>query len=216
MPRACVHHPIFARVYAKASQAMEREVGEHRDRLLAGLSGRVIEVGAGNGMNFSHYPSEVTGVVAVEPEPYLRNLAEQAADQSSRPIEVVDGVAEELAADDGTFDAAVASLVLCSVRSPPTALSEMFRVVRPGGELRFYEHVRAESPRLRRVQRTLDATIWPFFTGGDHAHRDTATAIAAAGFTIEQMERITFPESRIPLPTSPHIIGSAIRSANNT
>ncbi|HSR25702.1 MAG TPA: class I SAM-dependent methyltransferase [Candidatus Eisenbacteria bacterium] len=185
---------------------------DHRRRLLAGLSGRVVEVGAGNGLNFPHYPSEVAAVVAVEPEPYLRELARRRAAHAPVPVEVVDGVADQLPAGDGTFDAAVTSLVLCSVADPLAALREMHRVVRPGGQLRFYEHVRAEPGRLRRVQRVFDATVWPLLAGGCHTGRDTAAAIEAAGFVIEQLDRFRFPESRMALPTSPHILGTARRA----
>ncbi|NDL58955.1 class I SAM-dependent methyltransferase [Phytoactinopolyspora mesophila] len=211
MPRAHVRHPVFARIYAKASRSMEREVGEHRSRLLTGLSGRIVEVGAGNGMNFTHYPPEVTSVVAVEPEPYLRRLAWEEALRAAVPVKVVDGIAEQLPLDDAEFDAGVASLVLCSVRHPAIAMAELFRVIRPGGQLRFYEHVRATSPRLSRVQRAMDATVWPSISGGCHAHRDTGTAIAEAGFIIEQMDSLRVPDTRLSPPTSPHIIGVATR-----
>ena len=191
---------------------MERAgVAEHRRRLLAGLSGRVIEVGAGNGMNFMHYPPEVTSVLAVEPEQHLRDIARHTARDAPVKIEVVDGVAEHLPADDEAFDAAVASLMLCSVPDQRLALGEMYRVIRPGGQLRFFEHVRADTPGLQRVQRLLDATIWPVVFGGDQTGRDTATAIAAAGFMIDSIDRFRFPEERITLPSSPHILGMASR-----
>ena len=97
---------------------------EHRDELLAGLNGRVIEVGAGNGLNFRHYPAAVTEVVALEPEPYLRQRAEQATAAAPVPVTVVAGVADALPADDAVFDAGVASLVLCSVpEQPPLSTS---------------------------------------------------------------------------------------------
>jgi ubiquinone/menaquinone biosynthesis C-methylase UbiE len=205
-------HPIFARVYVRISSAMEREGGaDHRDRLLAGLSGRVIEVGAGNGLNFGHYPPEVTGVLAVEPEPYLREAARRGAESAAVPIEVVDGVADDLPAADETFDAAVASLVLCSVPDQRAALREMHRVLRPGGQLRFFEHVRADTPGLRRAQRLVDATIWPRLLGGCHTGRDTAAAIEASGFELERLERFRFPEAGLPVPTSPHVLGIAVK-----
>jgi ubiquinone/menaquinone biosynthesis C-methylase UbiE len=203
-----VSHPIFARFYAWASPRMERAgFGERRDQLLDGLAGRVIEVGAGNGMNFAHYPPEVTRVVAVEPEPRLRALAEAA--EAAVSIEVVGGTADRLPADDATFDAAVASLVLCSVPDVPAALAEIRRVLRPGAQLRFFEHVRADTPGLARVQRILDATVWPTFGGGCHPDRDTRAAIEAAGFTIDEIDQLRIPETRIPAPTSPHILGVA-------
>src|SRR5829696_969452 len=202
-----VSHPIFARFYAWMSPRMEKAgFGELRDQLLAGLSGRVMEVGAGNGMNFPHYPSEVTHVLAVEPEPRLRELAEARATEASVSIEVVDGTADRLPADDASFDAAIASLVLCSVPDVPAALAEIRRVLRPGGQLRFFEHVRADTPGLARVQRVLDATVWPTLGGGCHAHRDTRAALEAAGFSIEEIDQLRIPQTG---PTSPHILGVA-------
>ena len=189
---------------------MERAgYGERRDQLLAGLAGRVIEVGAGNGMNFAHYPPEVTRVVAVEPEPRLRVLAEAEAAKAPVPIEVMEGTADRLPVDDDSFDAAVASLVLCSVPDVPGALAEIRRVLLPGGQLRFFEHVREDTPGLARVQRILGATVWPIFVGGCHPDRDTRAAIEGAGFTIERIDELRIPETRIPAPASPHILGVA-------
>jgi ubiquinone/menaquinone biosynthesis C-methylase UbiE len=191
---------------------MEPEVGQHRRRLLAGLAGRVIEIGAGNGLNFPHYPPEVTQVYAVEPEPYLRKLATERAADTPTNVELADGVADRLPAPDGSFDAAVLSLVLCSVLDQAAALAEVRRVLRPGGELRFFEHVRAASTGLRRVQRVLDATFWSWVAGGCHLSHDTAAAIETAGFTIESIERLRVPDTRIAQPASPHVLGVARRS----
>jgi ubiquinone/menaquinone biosynthesis C-methylase UbiE len=209
-PSKAVHHPIFARFYARASLGMEVEIAERRRALLTGLSGRVIEVGAGNGLNFPHYPAAVTEVLAVEPEPYLRRLALAEAERSSVPVKVVDGTADQLPAEDCSFDAGVASLMLCSVPDQRLALAELRRVIRPGGELRFLEHVRADTPGLARVQRMVDP-VWPFFGGGCHASRDTLGAIRAAGFEVERVERFRFPDSKVGSPTSPHMLGAARR-----
>lgn len=207
-----VRRPLFARFYDRASGAMEAGgFAAHRARLLAGLSGRVIEVGAGNGLNFPHYPPAVSSVLAVEPEPYLREVARRSAESSPIPIAVVAGVAERLPADDATFDAAVVSLLLCSVAEQAAALRDVRRVVRPGGQLRFLEHVRGQTRALTTVQRLLDATFWPVVCGGCHTSRDTGTAIQQAGFAITDIEHVRFPDSRITLPTSPHIIGTALR-----
>src|SRR5690242_14487622 len=115
-------HPRFARFWMKMSpKAEEKGVAEHRDDLLAGLSGRVLELGAGNGLNFAHYPRAVTEVVAVEPEPTLREAALKAAGEAPVPVKVVDGLADRLPSEDGEFDAAVTSLVLCSVPDQASA-----------------------------------------------------------------------------------------------
>ncbi len=207
-------HPVFARLYIRGSKAMDRSGGaELRTELLTGLSGAVIEVGAGNGRNFGCYPAEVTSVLAVEPEPTLRAAAREAAAQAAIPIRVIDGVADALPAVDAAFDAGVASLMLCSVPDQTVALAEFHRVIRPGGQLRFYEHVLAEQPgRLRRVQYAVDATFWPHVAAGCHASRDTPTAIVAAGFEIESLRRFRLPEKGIVLPVSPHVIGTARRA----
>ncbi|MGY1706195.1 class I SAM-dependent methyltransferase [Geodermatophilus sp. SYSU D00697] len=207
-----VHHPVFARVYAWLAPAMERAgADELRDRLLEGISGRVVEVGAGTGANLPHCPPAVNGVLAVEPEAHLRARAEEAARHARVPVTVVDGVADRLPAPDGSFDAAVVSLVLCSVPDQAGALREIHRVLRPGGRLHFWEHVRADGGALARVQGALDRTIWPRIGGGCHAGRDTLAAIEAAGFTVERVERFRFPDSRVPMPTAPQVLGTAVR-----
>src|SRR4051794_1327459 len=205
-------HPVFARVYAGLSAPMARSgAADLRRVLLDGLSGRVIEVGAGNGRNFPWYPPTVQEVVAVEPEPTMRRLAEAAAREVTVPIRVVAGTASALPAADGEDDAAGTSLVLCSVPDQVAALAEMRRVLRPGGQLCFLEHVRAEAPGLRRVQRLADATMWPRLFGGCHTGRDTAAAITAAGFTIDRLERFRFPEGPLAGPAAEHILGRATR-----
>lgn len=207
-------HPIFARFYSQliAPSLDKAGIGEHRDQLLAGLTGEVLEVGAGNGLNFSHYPAQVRRVVAVEPEPRLRELATRAAASAPVPVEVVDGMAERLPFAGASFDAAVLCLMMCSVTDQAATLAELRRVLRPGGTLRFFEHVQADTPGMRRVQRGLDATIWPVMMGGCHTGRDTGAAIAAAGFSIEDIDRFPFPKTRLPAPTAAHILGSATRS----
>jgi ubiquinone/menaquinone biosynthesis C-methylase UbiE len=209
---AQVHHPIFARVYQRISAGGEKAgAAEHRDELLNGLSGRVVEVGAGNGLNFQHYAETVNEVVAVEPEPYLRDRAQKAAEKVNLPVTVVDGVADRLPLDDSSVDAGVASLVLCSVPDQARALAELRRVIKPGGELRFYEHVVATKPGFARFQRLLDRTFWPHVGGGCHCSRDTTAAIEAAGFEIESLRRFKFQPSPIVIAVAPHIIGTARR-----
>ncbi|MGQ5259839.1 methyltransferase domain-containing protein [Micromonospora sp. ZYX-F-536] len=211
---AAVSHPVFARVYERLSVAMDRAgTAEYRRDLVAGLSGRVIEIGAGNGRMFPHYPPAVTEVVAVEPERRLRAAALRAASTAPVPVTVVDGLAEALPAGDGEFDAAVAALVLCTVPDQASALAEIGRVLRPGGQLRFFEHVAVEEPgRLQQAQRLLDATLWPKLFAGCHTGRDTAAAISSAGFVIEDVHRFRFPAGSNS-PSSPCVLGRATRPA---
>jgi SAM-dependent methyltransferase len=205
-----VSHPVFARIYAALGPQAERGgVAAHRAEALAGLRGRVVEVGAGTGLNFRHLPPEVTEVVAIEPEPHMRGRAQSAARRVPVPVSVVDAVADDLPLPEASFDAAVASLVLCTVPDQARALAELRRVLRSGGELRFYEHVVADGgPRAALQRRVDDWGIWPRLAGGCHAGRDTGAAIAAAGFEIERLRRFEFGPS--PL-TVPHVIGVARR-----
>ena len=212
MPVRRISHPVFARYYARISPAMDKGgMAAHRRQLLHGLTGPVIEIGAGNGLNFAHYPAGVTRVLAIEPDPHLREIARRNAVQAPVPVEVRAGIAEELPADDAAFHAAVAALVLCSVADQQAALREIHRTLRPGGQLRFLEHVRAGTPALRGVQRLLDATIWPALAGGCHTGRDTAAAIEQAGFAIDQLDPFRFPDTRLTMPATPHLRGTATR-----
>jgi ubiquinone/menaquinone biosynthesis C-methylase UbiE len=206
-----VRHPIFARVCERLSaRAEEGEERDIRSELLAGLEGRVIEVGAGTGTNFELYPESVAEVVAVEPEEYLRARAQESATGPGPSIRVVDAVADHLPFADGDFDAAVACQVLCSVPSQRDALAELRRVVRPGGELRFYEHVLARDPRHARLQR-LAGRVTPLLFGGCRPDRDTGATIESAGFMIERCRRFVYQPSVLDYPAAPRILGMARR-----
>jgi ubiquinone/menaquinone biosynthesis C-methylase UbiE len=171
----------------------------------------VVEVGAGNGMNFAHYPATATGVTAIEPEPRLRSLAMQAAKRVSVPVTVLAGRAEAMPLDDASVDVGVISLVLCALDDQDAALRELFRVIRPDGELRFLEHVAATGLGLRTVQRLADATFWPSLTGGCRTAQHPIAAIVAAGFSLERSRRLRFPDSWVPVPAAPHVLGIARR-----
>lgn len=202
--------PFFSRCYARVSERMEAEgMDGLREELLAAVRGTVVEVGAGNGLNFAHYPAGVTQVIAVEPEPRLRRLAIAAAGRASVAVEVRPGLATALPLADASVDAAVLCLVMCSLQDRAGALAELRRVLRRGGTLRFLEHTCADTPRLRLVQRVVDATLWPLLAGGCHTNTDPAGDIVAAGFGITALRRLRFPE-KPPTPTSPHVLGTAI------
>lgn len=206
-------YPRFARRYVRMSEALDRRgVAELRRKALVGLQGRVVEVGCGNGLNFTHYPTTVTEVVAVEPETTLRRHAQQATRSAPVPISVVAGHADDLPGESESYDAAVVSLVLCSVPDPATALAEIRRVLRPGGTMRFGEHVRAES----KVGGAIQDMITPLsarFDAGCRQNRDTASAITAAGFTMSTLERFSFRVYPL-LPGQPMIMGTATRPSD--
>lgn len=206
-----VNNPMFARMYMRmAARRVDGPEEDHRRRLLAGLGGEVIELGAGPAINFPFYPETVERVLAVEPEPLLRAEALRSAARAPVPVTVVDGVSGRLPAGDAAFDAAVVSLVLCSVPDAGLALAELHRVLRPGGELRFYEHVVARGRAAAALQRLADATIWPRAAGGCHMSRDTGAAFGPAGFDVESLVRFNFSPGP-PVPAIPHILGVARR-----
>ena len=207
-------HPRFARVYQRLSAESERRgTAERCDRALAGLRGRVIEIGAGNGMNFAHYPKEVAEVVAVEPEDQLRGLAEQAAKTAPVAVTVVAAHADDLPFDDAAFDAGVVSLVLCSVPDPGRTLAELGRVLKPGAELRFFEHVRSANPVIGALQ-TLITPVWAAGGGGCHLNRDAAAAIRDSGYEIETIDRFSYRPLKY-VPAHAHILGRARKPGTN-
>jgi ubiquinone/menaquinone biosynthesis C-methylase UbiE len=206
-----IRHPVFARIFSAGSTWLTEIEKEDRRVLAEGLAGRVIEVGCGAGVNFAFYPPEVTEVVAVEPEAHFRGEATKAAAKVDVPVRVVPGVAERLPAENGEFDAAVLSLVMCSVQDPATALAEVSRVLRPGGQLHFYEHVAARGGVLRAIQHGMDATLWPLVAGGCHCGRDTANAIRDAGFEMVSLRHLAVKPFGIPSHLAPHILGVAAR-----
>jgi len=187
--------------------ARSAERDQNRARLLGDLRGRVLELGCGTGVNFARYAQSVTEVIAVEPEPTLREHAERAAASAPVPIEVRAGQADHLPLEDASVDEAVASLVLCSVPDADSALAELRRVLRPGGRLHFYEHVAAHNRVGRALQRAADATFWPRTFGNCHLARDTRGAIERAGFRIEHYTRLRLIDAEFP---HPHILGRAV------
>jgi ubiquinone/menaquinone biosynthesis C-methylase UbiE len=202
---------LLAKVYDDAMRKEEEACfGAWRDELLGGLKGRVIEVGAGTGVNLSRYPRSLERLVLAEPDRHMRRRLSARASVSEVSIaEVIDAPAERLPFEDGSFDAVVSTLVLCSVKDVSTALSEIRRVLRPGGELVYMEHVRADpGTGLYRWQRLLNP-LWRWTNENCHLTRDTAAAIGSAGFNMDHHIRaINTGGLQI---TSPTIRGRAAR-----
>lgn len=200
----------FARYLERREARNPDPVGQElRRRLIAGLRGRVIEVGCGDGRNFQHYPPAVSGVLAVEPDATARAEGRERAADASVPIEIVEGVASPLPAEDASFDAAVLVWVLCSVPDPGSALQELRRVLVPGGELRFYEHVRSENTAFRALQRTGDALFWTRALGGCETTRDSVKAIEEAGFEIGSLDRGFHASTVLTITAAPYVLGIA-------
>jgi 2-polyprenyl-3-methyl-5-hydroxy-6-metoxy-1,4-benzoquinol methylase len=209
MATSTVDNPLFARVWTWMASHEPESVKRLRRENLAGLSGRVLEVGAGTGTNFELYPDTVTEVVAVEPEHRLAVLARQAAATASVPVTVSTETVEQFAAAE-PFDAAVCSLVLCSVEEPDQVVRQLLSILKPGGELRYFEHI-ASSGWRSRLQRLADATIWPKMAGNCHAHRHTEQTIIDAGFKVSGARREWVVPAWVPMPTSEVAIGRAVK-----
>jgi SAM-dependent methyltransferase len=204
--------PFFSRLWTRLAPQLEAGgLAELRTELLAPLHGPVVEVGCGTGANFAHYPAATTRVIAVEPEPRLRAQAEEAAASAPVPVDVLPGLATSLPVADGSADAVVFCLVMCSLDDTAGALAEARRVLAPGGTLHFLEHTRAGGGPLRAVQRAVDATFWPLVAGGCHTGRDQPAAIEEAGFELTSVRRFRFPDTRLTMPATPHVLGAAVR-----
>jgi SAM-dependent methyltransferase len=203
----------FARYLERREQRRPDPVARDvRRRVLAGLSGEVIEVGSGDGRSFEHYPPKVRRLLAVEPDPTARASASPRAEAAPFPIELVGGDAAELPAADESFGAAVVMGLLCSVPDPAAALGELRRVLRPGGELRFWEHVRSGNAVFRGVQRGIDRLFWTRALGGCETTRDTEAAIRSAGFAIAELDRGFHSSSALTITSAPYITGVARKS----
>ena len=203
-------HPFFARMWTMMSDHETPLLKKLRAENLEGLTGRVLEVGAGTGTNFEFYPDTVTEVVALEPETRLAPLAREAATSAAVPVSVIESTIEAMPTSE-PFDAVVCSLVLCSVEHPDSVLWQLNSVLKPGGELRYFEHV-ASSGWRGGLQKLADVTLWPRIAGNCHTHRDTEATITAAGFTVSAARRQwTFP-AWVPLPVSEVAVGRAVKA----
>ena len=204
-----VNNPVFARIWPFVASHETEAVRMLRRENLVGLSGRVLEVGAGVGTNFPNYPTSVRQVIAMEPEPRLAARARVAALGAPVSVAVTAATVEEFR-DPEPFDAVVCSLVLCSVHEPVTVLRRLHSLLRSGGELRFLEHVASAGWR-GWLQRAVDATFWPHLCGNCHTHRETERAIAEAGFEVDMSRREWTLPGWVPMPVSELALGRARR-----
>lgn len=206
-----VSNPFFARVWTLMSAHETEALTRLRQDNLDALSGRVLEVGAGTGTNFAHYPPTVAEVLAVEPEPLLAGHARTAATAAPVPVHVTEQTVESLT-DTEPFDAIVCSLVLCTVDDAEHVARQLFSVLKPGGELRYMEHVASAGWR-GGVQRAADATVWPRLFGGCHTHRNTEATLSGAGFELRAARHQWTMPRWLPLPVAEFALGRAVKPA---
>jgi ubiquinone/menaquinone biosynthesis C-methylase UbiE len=181
-------------------------MAQRRRRLLGAARGRVLEIGAGTGLNVPHYPTHLDRLVLAEPERHMAQRLERRLRSEDSRAEVIRAPAEVLPFDDGSFDTVVSTLVLCTVEDPIAALEEIRRVLHPEGSLLFLEHVRADSPRLARWQRRLHDP-WQSFADGCNCDRRTLDHLRQAGFTVSVREHARW--RRMPPIVHPLISGQA-------
>jgi ubiquinone/menaquinone biosynthesis C-methylase UbiE len=197
---------LFAATYDRMSAGGEEAgLGEYRQQLLAGASGRVIEIGGGTGANLQHYGPDIEALTVTEPEPPMLKRLEKKAREEAPNATILRAPAEKLPFEDDSFDTAVSTLVLCGVDDQVRALGELKRVLRSGGRLLFIEHVRSDDPDLGRFQDRMNRVNR--FVVGCECNRRTLAAIEAAGFDVSDVEHTELPKT--PKFVRPLIVGTA-------
>src|SRR5581483_6041306 len=197
---------IFAATYEPMSRKNE-EAGLRalRQTLLAGAGGRVLEIGAGTGLNLPHYGDGVESLVVTEPAPPMLKRLQRAVREHAPQANVLRAPAEDLPFEDGCFDTVVSTLVLCGVDDQARALREARRVLRPGGRILFLEHVRSDDAQLARLQGRMN-WLNRLIVGCD-CNRPTLSTIEAEGFVVSQLEHHAMPKA--PKFVRPLIVGAA-------
>ena len=197
---------IHAWMLAHLNARYERMVADRKRALFADLRGTILEIGPGTGPNLQYYASGIHWI-GIEPNPYMYPYLRNAAERVGLRVDLRPGIAEQLPAENGSTDAVVSTLVLCSVTDPQAVLREIRRVLKPGGRFLFVEHVAAPpGTRLRRVQ-TMLRPVWKRIGDGCHPDRETWVAIDRAGF-----DRVDYEHFRLPLgPVATQIAGYAVK-----
>ncbi len=198
---------LFAAGYDHVMAGAEKAtLRPHRERLIPQAGGDVLEIGGGTGVNVDLYGTEVATLTLTEPEPPMARRLERRLGERTPPPKLLRAPAEELPFEDDSFDAAVSTLVLCTVADQGRALRELHRVLRPGGRLLFIEHVRSDEPRLARWQDRLNG-LQRRIGHGCNCNRTTLDAIARAGFSVTQLERDELHKA--PPIVRPLVVGMA-------
>ena len=204
-------HKWFAAIYDRMLASEEKKfLGAIRAEMLKDVTGNVLEIGAGTGVNFQYYQPGAH-VTATEPDPYMLERAKKRASAARASIELRQVAAEELPFPDASFDFVIDTLVLCSVSDPRKVLSELKRVLKPGGELRLYEHVRYKNP-IGAISQDLISPAWQWFGAGCHPNRNTERYLREAGF---ELSNVRMRKELPPIPpmifTRPHLQAVARR-----
>jgi ubiquinone/menaquinone biosynthesis C-methylase UbiE len=202
-------HRFFAAIYDRMLASQEKAgLADMRAELLAEARGRVLELGAGTGLNLEHYGDGVTELVLSEPDPHMAKRLRTRVGEAGHgfPVEVVETGAESLPFEDRSFDTAVATLVFCTIPDPRRATAEVARLLKPDGRLLVLEHVRSGSPRLSRWQDRLERP-WGWVGAGCHPNRDTAATLGAA-FDVSELSPGRFPGAAPPI-VKPLVRGAA-------
>jgi ubiquinone/menaquinone biosynthesis C-methylase UbiE len=203
---------LFASMYDRALKATEENgLGDMRAQLLADARGRVVEIGAGTGVNLDLYGEGIEDLTLVEPDPHMGAKLRRRLAGRSGQVRLVSAPAEALPFAEDSFDTAVATLVLCTVPDPIAAIGELARVLKPGGQLLFIEHVRSDDPGRARWQDRLEKP-WRFMADGCHCNRDTEANLRASSFSVESLDHGKLPKS--PPIVRPLIRGTAVLSAD--
>ena len=204
-----IYGRVFARYYDRAFAETEAAgLAARRAALLAHARGRVLELGAGTGLNLAHYSAGLEQLVLTEPEEPMRRRLQERAATLGLAADVVDAPAERLPFADASFDTVVSTLALCTVADLGAALREVRRVLVPGGQLLFLEHVRSDDPRSARRQDLL-RPLWKRVGHGCECNRATLAAIAATPLELQEVEHGRMPKA--PRFIQPMIAGSAVR-----
>ncbi len=175
-------------------------VAQLRARALSGVEGEVLEIGFGSGLNLAHYPPGVSAVHAVEPSEVARRIAEPRVAASRFPVDFTGLDGQSLQFADASVDSAVSTFTLCTIPDADAALSEIRRVLRPGGRFHFLEHGQSDDPKIRRWQDRLNG-LQNHIAGGCNLNRPIDTLIERAGFEIEHLEHRYMPG---PAPSKPY------------
>jgi SAM-dependent methyltransferase len=204
-------HKWFAAFWDWQTRHEPAKIRAWRDEIAGGARGRVLEIGCGGGANFPHYSNLATEIVATDPDPFMLERARRRASELQRVIELQEAAAERLPVDDASFDTVVSTVNMCSVSDPARALAEVKRVLRPGGEYRFFDHVRYKSAIGGFIQ-DIVTPLWKWGGAGCHPNRDVERFIRTAGLDIVEIQHVK-PVPPVPpmIIVRPCIKGIAIR-----